>query len=99
MLTCKPLPAEESEFFEQLGTYFPCIYDIKFLMKSCKNLKGGLQEVAGDLGVCGNAGVWSLYDLRLSYGNADVARASSRAAAHDRSSALVHSIRQAAIAC
>ena len=25
------------------------VYDIKYLMKSCKTLKGGLQEVADDL--------------------------------------------------
>jgi len=51
VLTCKPLPAEESEFFEAVRTYFPCIYDIKFLMKSCKNLKGGLNDLAEDLKV------------------------------------------------
>ncbi|KAI8814858.1 ribonuclease H-like domain-containing protein [Cladochytrium replicatum] len=49
ILTCQPLPQEESEFFELLKIYFPCIYDIKFLMKSCKNLKGGLQDIADDL--------------------------------------------------
>ncbi|KAJ3054529.1 CCR4-NOT transcription complex subunit 7 [Rhizophlyctis rosea] len=49
VLTCQPLPAEESEFFDLLKIYFPCIYDIKYLMKSCKNLKGGLQDVADDL--------------------------------------------------
>ncbi len=31
--------------------YFPVVYDIKYLMKCCKTLKGGLQEVADDLGV------------------------------------------------
>ncbi|KAI9026875.1 CCR4-NOT transcription complex subunit 7 [Hyaloraphidium curvatum] len=51
LLTCSPLPAEEADFFELLKTYFPCIYDIKYLMKSCKTLKGGLQEVADDLQV------------------------------------------------
>lgn len=54
VLTCNALPAEEVEFFEQLNIYFPCIYDIKFLMKSCKNLKGGLQDVANDLKVSFN---------------------------------------------
>ncbi|KAJ3081935.1 CCR4-NOT transcription complex subunit 7 [Quaeritorhiza haematococci] len=49
VLTCQALPAEESDFFELLKIYFPCIYDIKYLMKSCKNLKGGLQDVADDL--------------------------------------------------
>lgn len=49
LLTCTPLPAEETEFFELVHLYFPCIYDIKYLMKSCKNLKGGLNELAEDL--------------------------------------------------
>ncbi|KAJ3235880.1 CCR4-NOT transcription complex subunit 7 [Chytriomyces hyalinus] len=47
--TCAPMPAEESDFFELMNLYFPCVYDIKYLMKSCKNLKGGLQDVADDL--------------------------------------------------
>lgn len=45
------MPADESQFFDLLRTYFPCIYDIKYLMKSCKNLKGGLQDIADDLQV------------------------------------------------
>jgi len=49
LLTCQPLPLTEEEFFEQLKTYFPRIYDIKYLMKSCKNLKGGLNSLAEDL--------------------------------------------------
>lgn len=49
VLTCQMLPAEESGFFNMLHTFFPCIYDVKYLMKSCKNLKGGLQDVADDL--------------------------------------------------
>ena len=51
ILTCAPMPPDESQFFELLRTYFPCIYDIKYLMKSCKNLKGGLQDIADDLQV------------------------------------------------
>ncbi|KAI1309086.1 CCR4-NOT transcription complex subunit 7 [Halotydeus destructor] len=49
ILTDLPLPEDESEFFELLRIYFPIIYDVKYLMKSCKNLKGGLQEVADQL--------------------------------------------------
>lgn len=49
LLTDLNLPSEESEFFEMLRVYFPCIYDVKYLMKSCKSLKGGLQEVAEQL--------------------------------------------------
>ncbi|KXS20884.1 CAF1-domain-containing protein [Gonapodya prolifera JEL478] len=51
VLTSQTLPAEEADFFELLRMYFPCIYDIKYLMKSCKNLKGGLQDVADELQV------------------------------------------------
>jgi CCR4-NOT transcription complex subunit 7/8 len=45
ILTDQNLPSQESQFFELLRIYFPVIYDVKYLMKSCKNLKGGLQEV------------------------------------------------------
>merc|ERR1719162_759608 len=51
LLTCSPLPSEENVFFDLLHTYFPYIYDIKYLMLSCDNLKGGLQKVAEDLDV------------------------------------------------
>jgi CCR4-NOT transcription complex subunit 7/8 len=51
VLTCQALPKEETEFFELLRLYFPCVYDIKYLMKSCENLKGGLQKVAERLQV------------------------------------------------
>lgn len=46
VLTAINLPSDETEFFELLRIYFPRIYDVKYLMKSCKDLKGGLQEVA-----------------------------------------------------
>lgn len=51
LVTNQVLPTSESEFFELLHTYFPCIYDIKYLMKSCENLKGGLNQLAQDLDV------------------------------------------------
>lgn len=49
VLTDCPLPEEEEEFFAMIKLYFHNIYDVKYLMKSCKNLKGGLQEVAEQL--------------------------------------------------
>ena len=52
VLTGVKLPDEEKEFFELMALYFPRVYDVKYLMKSCKNLKGGLQEVAESLEVC-----------------------------------------------
>lgn len=51
LLTNQNLPKAEGEFFELLKLYFPNVYDVKYLMKSCKNLKGGLQEVANELEV------------------------------------------------
>jgi len=51
VLTCRALPLEEDNFFAQLKLYFPQIYDIKHLMKSCENLKGGLNKLAEDLEV------------------------------------------------
>jgi len=51
LLTCKPLPHEEDDFFSDLKLYFPQIYDIKYLMKSCEGLKGGLNKLAEDLEV------------------------------------------------
>lgn len=46
LLTNQTLPKSEPEFFELLKLYFPNLYDLKYLMKSTKHLKGGLQEVS-----------------------------------------------------
>ena len=51
LLTNQNLPMAEADFFESLKLFFPNVYDVKYLMKSCKNLKGGLQEVANELEV------------------------------------------------
>ncbi|KAI8321240.1 CAF1-domain-containing protein [Martensiomyces pterosporus] len=51
LLTCNSLPEDEDGFFEILHTFFPGIYDIKYMMRSCRTLKGGLQDVADDLEV------------------------------------------------
>lgn len=51
LLTCDSLPGEEHDFSELLHMYFPCYYDIKYLMKLSKNLKGGLQDLADILKV------------------------------------------------
>jgi len=46
LLTCQNLPPEESDFFNLLGVYFPKVYDIKYLIKFCNNLHGGLNKLA-----------------------------------------------------
>jgi CCR4-NOT transcription complex subunit 7/8 len=51
ILTCKRLAQEEDDFFSELKLYFPRFYDIKFLMKYCEGLKGGLNKLAEDLEV------------------------------------------------
>ncbi|KAI0338930.1 CAF1-domain-containing protein [Trametopsis cervina] len=51
LLTGESLPTNEELFFEKLRKWFPTVYDVKFMMRACKVLKGGLQDVADDLGV------------------------------------------------
>lgn len=51
LLTNRDLPNSETEFLELLKIFFPNVFDIKYLMKSCRNLKGGLEEVARQLEV------------------------------------------------
>jgi CCR4-NOT transcription complex subunit 7/8 len=51
LLTAESLPTMEEAFFELLQTWFPSIYDIKYMMRAAKALKGGLQDVADELGV------------------------------------------------
>lgn len=57
LLRCEELPAEEDDFFELLGLFFPFIYDIKYIVKYCEqlpgaeNLKGGLNRVGEALQV------------------------------------------------
>lgn len=51
LLTCSPLPPTEQGFFELLALYFPALYDIKYLMKFCGSLHGGLNKLAETLDV------------------------------------------------
>jgi len=47
ILTCKALPEQETEFFDLLNRFFPCIYDLKVLT----NTKRGLNHVAEEMQV------------------------------------------------
>lgn len=65
LLTCQNLPVMESDFFSLLRVYFPTVYDVKYLMKFCNNLHGGLNRLAEILeverfGSCHQAGSDSL---------------------------------------
>ncbi len=51
VLIGRNLPPEQKEFFEILKIYFPTIYDMKYMMKFHRHLKGGLNDLALDLHV------------------------------------------------
>ncbi|KAK9811010.1 hypothetical protein WJX73_005771 [Symbiochloris irregularis] len=51
VLTCQALPTTEVDFFATMRVYFPIVYDIKYLMKFCTNLHGGLNKLAETLEV------------------------------------------------
>lgn len=50
LLTCSPLPAEESDFFELFHLYFPCSYDLKYVATDFEKV-GGLNRIAEELQV------------------------------------------------
>mmetsp|Transcript_21197 Transcript_21197/g.35079 ORF Transcript_21197/g.35079 Transcript_21197/m.35079 type:complete len:355 (+) Transcript_21197:59-1123(+) len=50
LLTTVELPTDEKAFFETLRTYFPTIYDIKYMTSLLDGHFGGLQKLADDLG-------------------------------------------------
>ncbi len=51
LLTCRPLPDTEKEFFSLLSLYFPHLYDIKYLTASNDMFHGGLNKLGEDLKV------------------------------------------------
>jgi CCR4-NOT transcription complex subunit 7/8 len=51
VLTNQPLPSDEGDFFNMLQVFFPAFYDIKLMMRVGRSLKGGLQDLADDLGI------------------------------------------------
>lgn len=52
MLSGAPLPATEDTFFHMLRIWFPRAFDVKSICRAFDaQLKGGLAEVAEDLGV------------------------------------------------
>lgn len=50
-LTCSELPNDEAAFMELLHTYFPCIYDVKYMMTAVEGMHGGLSGLADTLQV------------------------------------------------
>uniref|UniRef100_A0A0A9ZCZ9 poly(A)-specific ribonuclease n=1 Tax=Lygus hesperus TaxID=30085 RepID=A0A0A9ZCZ9_LYGHE len=51
LLTSQMLPMDEEKFYELLNIYCPNIYDIKYITKSCNDLRGGLQKISETLNV------------------------------------------------
>lgn len=50
-LTCTELPQDEPTFLDLLLTFFPCIYDVKFMMTAVEGMHGGLSSLADSLQV------------------------------------------------
>jgi CCR4-NOT transcription complex subunit 7/8 len=48
-LTCTELPMDEAGFLDLLLTYFPSIYDVKYMMTAVEGLHGGLSSLADSL--------------------------------------------------
>jgi len=48
-LTCTDLPMDEAGFLDLLLTYFPCIYDVKYMMTAVEGMHGGLSSLADTL--------------------------------------------------
>ena len=46
VLTCSQLPDDEASFFNLLRTFFPCFYDIKYMVANIDGMHGGLQRIA-----------------------------------------------------
>ena len=50
-LSCQELPLEEAQFMELLHTYFPYIYDVKYMMTAVEGMHGGLSALGDTLQV------------------------------------------------
>jgi len=50
-LMCTELAQEEAPFLDMLTTFFPCIYDVKYMMTAAEGLHGGLSSLADSLQV------------------------------------------------
>lgn len=53
-MMCKPLPAEEFEFLTYMKTFFPILYDVKYISKSNRLpmiSRSSLQDIAEEMGV------------------------------------------------
>ncbi|KAF1742704.1 hypothetical protein MXB_1784 [Myxobolus squamalis] len=45
MLINTNLPHQEAKFYPLLNTFFPRLYDIKYIIRDCSDLNGGLQHI------------------------------------------------------
>ncbi|KAI7962993.1 hypothetical protein MJO28_001087 [Puccinia striiformis f. sp. tritici] len=60
MVTLVNMPVSETESLDLLETWFPCMYNIKFLMRSCKSLRGELNKVTEALNLLTAGTVFAL---------------------------------------
>lgn len=50
-ITNLPLPESDTGFFEDLKIYFPCFFDIRYLIRFNESLRGSLSKLSQDLNV------------------------------------------------
>lgn len=50
-LTCTELPLDEQQFLDLLHTFFPYVYDVKYMMTAVEGMYGGLSGLADTLQV------------------------------------------------
>ncbi|KAG8881075.1 hypothetical protein FRB97_000194 [Tulasnella sp. 331] len=51
VLTAAPLPTAEVDFHDLLAIWLPRLYDIKYIVRSMRPIKAGLQELADEFGI------------------------------------------------
>ncbi|OIR56806.1 MAG: CCR4-NOT transcription complex subunit 7, CAF1 [Amphiamblys sp. WSBS2006] len=51
ILTFNPLPETGEKFYAMLKKFFPCFYDLKYMMNHTKKLHGGLQDLCEFFGI------------------------------------------------
>lgn len=54
-LTCSPIPDNEADFQALVATYFPRIYDVESMIRSCGGQIGSLRDISAALEARGHA--------------------------------------------
>ncbi|KII62757.1 CCR4-NOT transcription complex subunit 8 [Thelohanellus kitauei] len=57
MLINTHLPHQEDSFTPLLNTFFPRVYDLKYMMRDCRNINGGLETICSQLQIYRRGGM------------------------------------------